>query len=103
MVRLHLFAEGQTEQTFADTVPRICALQRIVDDVPSPELIDDGQQTAPSKRIIAQFPQYGDLKTTVGTQMAERIGLETIRSKCPHFNAWVDRLEKLGEKSAAGQ
>ena len=57
----------------------------------------------PSKRIIAQFPQYSDLKTTVGPQMAERIGLETIRSKCPHFNAWVDRLEKLGEKSAAGQ
>ena len=77
----------------------ISALQRIADDLPSPELINDGQQTAPSKRIIAQFPQYGDLKTTIGTQMAERIGLETIRSKCPHFNAWLDRLEKLGAKS----
>ena len=62
-----------------------------------------GQHTAPSKRIIAQFPQYNDLKTTVGTQvaeqMAERIGLENIRSKCPHFKAWIDRLEKLGAKS----
>ena len=28
--------------------------------------------------------------------MAELIGLENIRSKCPHFNAWLERLEKLG-------
>ncbi len=96
MVRLHLFAEGQTEQTFANAVSQISALQKIVDEIQSPELIDDGQQTAPSKRIIAQFSQYNDLKTTVGTQMAERIGLENIRSKCPHFRAWIDRLEKLG-------
>ena len=88
---------------FENANSEISALQRIVDDVHSPELIDDGQQTAPSKKIIAQFPQYNDLKTTVGPQMAERIGLETIRSKCPHFNAWVGRLEKLGTKSAAGQ
>ena len=99
MARLHLFAEGQTEQTFANTVPQISALQRIVDDLPFPELINDGEQTDPSKRIIAQFPQYSDLKTTVGTQMAERIGLKTIRSKCPHFSAWIDRLEKLGAES----
>ena len=84
---------------FDNANSQISALQKIVDDVQSPELIDDGQQTAPSKRIIAQFPQYNDLKTTVGTQMAERIGLEDIRSNCPHFNAWLDRLEKLGAKS----
>jgi hypothetical protein len=63
-------------------------------DVQPPELIDDGQDTAPSKRIAAQFPNYS--KTTVGPQMAELIGLENIRSKCPHFNAWLERLEKLG-------
>ncbi len=72
----------------------ISALQSIVDDAQSPELIDDGQHTAPSKRIIAEFPEYS--KTTVGSQMAERIGLQNIRSKCPHFKVWVERLEKLG-------
>ena len=100
MVRLHLFAEGQTEQTFANTVlKRHLASFGVYNDVQFPELIDDGQHTAPSKRIIAQFPQYNDLKTTVGTQVAERIGLENIKSKCPHFKAWIDRLEKLGAKS----
>ena len=76
---------------FENADSQISALQR---DASSPELIDDGQHTAPSKRIIAQFPNYS--KTTVGPQMAELIGLENIRSKCPHFNAWLERLEKLG-------
>ncbi len=32
--------------------------------------------------------------------MAELIGLEKIRSKCPHFKSWVGRLEKLGMQPA---
>jgi len=24
------------------------------------------------------------------------IGLDTIRKECPHFRAWITRLEKLG-------
>ena len=34
------------------------ALQKIADGVESPERIDDGEHTAPSKRIIQQFPEY---------------------------------------------
>ena len=66
--------------------------------VNSPELINDGQHTSPSKRIIAQFPEYEGLKPTVGPQAAERIGLKAIRSRCPHFAAWVHRLEHLPEE-----
>ncbi|HEY9419923.1 MAG TPA: DUF4276 family protein, partial [Thermoanaerobaculia bacterium] len=62
----------------------------------TPELIDDGQDSAPSKRIIAEIPDYKDAKTVVGPQVAELIGLNVIRSKCPHFAAWLARLEKLG-------
>ena len=50
-------------------------LQTIANSVRSPELIDDGQHTAPSKRIAAQFPTYERLKATVGPQMAMLIGL----------------------------
>ena len=85
---------------FESAGSQIAALKRIADDAQSPELIDDGQHTAPSKRIIAQFPEYS--KTTVGPQMAELIGLENIRSKCPHFKAWVERLEKLGAEPSEG-
>lgn len=67
----------------------------------NPELIDDGPQTAPSKRIIAHFPDYEDAKTAIGPQVAELIGLGVIRDKCPHFAAWLSTLEKLGNPVGA--
>lgn len=73
----------------------IAALKVIAEDHASPELIDDGQHSAPSKRIIAQLPDYEDAKPAVGPQVAELIGLDVIRGKCPHFHAWLSRLENL--------
>jgi hypothetical protein len=75
---------------------QIAALKAIADAHATPELIDDGQHSAPSKRIIAQLPDYEDAKSAVGPQVAELIGLDVIRSKCSHFAAWLSRLEKLG-------
>ena len=95
----YLFSDVSQFAVFFDNArSHIAALQHIVDAVQSPELIDDGQHTAPSKRIITQFPEYKRSKITVGPQMAERIGLENIRSTCPHFEGWIERLEKLGVK-----
>lgn len=76
---------------------QIDALKAVADNHDSPELIDDGPHSAPSKRIIAELPDYKDAKSAVGPQIAELIGLDTIRSKCPHFAAWLSRLENLGE------
>ena len=75
---------------------RVRELQQVADGFSTPEHIDDGQHSAPSKRIIAQYPEYEDRKTSVGPQMAECIGLPTIRSACPHFDRWLGRLEQLG-------
>jgi Domain of unknown function (DUF4276) len=61
-------------------------------------LIDDGRDSAPSKRIIAELPDYEDAKPAVGPQVAELIGLNVIRGKCPHFAAWLSRLEQLGRQ-----
>jgi hypothetical protein len=74
----------------------ISALKTIADGKITPELINDGPHSAPSKRIIAEFPDYEDAKPVVGSQVAELIGLDVIRSKCPHFGAWLSRLEQLG-------
>ena len=99
----YLFADVSRFALFFDNAAsQISALQNVVDDVQSPELIDDGRQTNPSKKIIDQFPEYEDSKTTIGPQVAERIGLENIRSKCPHFKAWIERLEKLGAEAPEG-
>ena len=74
----------------------IAALKAIADSHNTPEGIDDGPYTAPSKRIIEKLPDYKGAKSIVGPLVAEWIGLDTIRRKCPHFASWLLRLETLG-------
>lgn len=91
-----LFVDPTAFETFyADCARQILALQALAQAHESPEEIDDGIQTAPSKRIIDQFPDYEGAKRTAGPQIAASIGLDAIREKCPHFGAWLMRLEKL--------
>jgi hypothetical protein len=70
------------------------ALARIRGRFPSPEDIDEGPTTAPSKRILGVLPDYD--KVLLGPLAIEEIGLEVIRSQCPHFDGWLRRLEALG-------
>lgn len=64
-------------------------------DFASPEWINDGADTAPSKRIINAIPAYADMKVSAGPIVAERIGLPILRERCRHFGAWLDQLEAL--------
>jgi len=92
----YLFSDPAWLRYFYDRHEKeIAALKAIAEEYASPELIDDGQHSAPSKRIIAQLSDYEGAKPVVGPQVAELIGLEVIRGKCPHFDAWLSRLEKL--------
>lgn len=97
-----LFADpGALAQYYADAPGldrKVEALRRLVADFDNPELIDDGEQTAPSKRIIEQFPEYEGEKPLAGPIIAGEIGLRAIRAKCHHFNEWLTRLEKLGAR-----
>lgn len=61
----------------------------------SPELIDDGADTAPSMRIVKEIPGYAGRKVSAGPRILGRIGLPTLRLKCPHFDAWICKLEAL--------
>ena len=61
----------------------------------NPELINDGVETAPCKRILREIPEYD--KVTAGVSVVEHIGLPTLREKCRHFNNWILALEHLGE------
>ncbi len=61
----------------------------------NPELINDSPQTAPSKRIIKEIPEYD--KVTAGVAVAGRIGVETLQEKCRHFDNWLHRLERLSK------
>ena len=69
------------------------SIQGVRDQFDTPEHINDSPLTAPSKRITALVPGYQ--KPLDGTNAALRIGLDTIRSQCPHFADWLTRLEQL--------
>ncbi|MFZ1729595.1 MAG: DUF4276 family protein [Bacteroidota bacterium] len=97
-----LFADPAQLQEFFDCSPSsLRQLARIAESTP-PELIDDGQHTAPSKRIIGEIPEYEGAKSTAGPLIAEAIGISRIREQCPHFNAWLSRLEGLAEQADIG-
>lgn len=63
----------------------------------NPELINEGQTTAPSKRILREVPPYD--KIVAGSLLALDLGLPLIRRRCPHFDAWTTKLEQLGQVS----
>jgi hypothetical protein len=68
-------------------------LKAVRDAFPSPEDINDAPRTAPSKRIFQIVPAYQ--KTLHGPLVTKRIGLETLRRECQHFNDWVTWLEGI--------
>ncbi|MBI3411798.1 MAG: DUF4276 family protein [Planctomycetes bacterium] len=69
-------------------------LKAIRADFDAPEEIDDSPETAPSKRIDKLSPVFQ--KPLHGVIAAQRIGIETIREECPHFNEWLTALENIG-------
>jgi hypothetical protein len=60
----------------------------------APEDVNEGRETAPSKRIIRHIPEYDGAKVVAGTLVAATIGLSTLRARCPHFDAWITELEQ---------
>ena len=66
-------------------------LQEIRNDAESPEHINDGYDTKPSKRLEDNLsPRYK--KTLHGPLAAEKITLSTIERECKHFREWMEKL-----------
>jgi len=72
--------------------------QAIVDECGEPEAIDDDPNSAPSKRILGLVPEYQ--KVVHGALAAQRIGINMMREKCPHFAAWVQELKALRKQES---
>jgi len=59
-----------------------------------PEAIDHGKKTHPSGRLEGY--DIGFRKTTA-VALLKKIGIPVIRAACPHFAAWLGRLETLAQ------
>ena len=75
----------------------IAALERIRRSFATPEDIDDGRRSAPSKRIARALQDYD--KPVHGPRVARAIGLPSIRAECPRFDRWVSWMEALGAEA----
>jgi len=60
-----------------------------------PEDINDGQHSAPSKRIVQHHQGYDREKPLHGTLAALSVGLPAMRAQCARFNAWVSWIQSL--------
>jgi len=82
----------------ADTLARsirvgVTRIQDVLAGHASPEDINDDPDGAPSKRLLALNPAYR--KVAMGKTIAEAVGIDQMRERCPHFDAWVGKLESL--------
>ena len=91
---------GELQRRIANSESGIKALQKDVLNL-EPEEINEGATTAPSKRIIRHVPIYERNKVRVGAPAAAAIGLNNLRTKCPHFGNWLSGLEALGSPHQA--
>jgi uncharacterized protein DUF4276 len=55
-----------------------------------PELVNDGPETAPSKRLLRYWPTY--VKTMDGPLAIAELGVAKLRAQCPHLDAWLTDL-----------
>jgi hypothetical protein len=74
------------------------AIQTLSGDIggQNPEDINHGKATHPAARIQGAIPKYYELKASNAYWVAAEIGLDTIRSRCPRFNAWLTGWESWG-------
>jgi hypothetical protein len=60
----------------------------------TPEDINEGVNTAPSKQVEGIYPAYR--KAVDGTLAAQAVGIETMRRECTHFRTWLERMNAWG-------
>lgn len=92
-----MFAKPAVVATHFDNPAAATAL---ADEIPrsgGPEAINQGQDTHPKARLRKHFPSYKE--SSDGPTLLSKIGIPAVRAQCPHFAAWLARLEALGAEA----
>ncbi len=72
-------------------------LTKDLQKIGNPELINNSPKSAPSKRIIKAIEgnkktHYNYNKPATGKYVTKNIGIDELRTKCKHFNEWIEEL-----------
>jgi Domain of unknown function (DUF4276) len=82
-----------TESDWSKYAPH---LSQIRNKYETPEHINGGYDTCPSRRLKALlFPNYN--KTLHATRAVTSVTLATIEQECTHFRAWLNTLRALAK------
>lgn len=97
MHELEALVLAEPDNLSAEFLGRDDAVQQLKKSIAgaAPEEINDGPETAPSKRIIKYLPEYDRRKRQAAPNVLCLTGLRVLRDRCPHFNRWLTRLEHL--------
>jgi len=79
------------EDDYLNDIDAIRKLRKKTADTP-PEDINNGFETAPSKRLLNAI-KYKKGSTPVA--WLEKITIDKVASCCPHFSDWIGKLSKL--------
>lgn len=70
-------------------------ISEILSECVEPEKINSSRETAPSKRLNLLKSSGKYKKVTEGIAIADQIGIDKMREKCPLFHQWINSLEQL--------
>ncbi len=69
-------------------------IEKILSECGEPEMINNSENTAPSKRLDL-LTNNKFKKTITGIEIAKSIGIEKMKEKCPLFKNWLCSIEGL--------
>lgn len=79
------------DKNFSDEECKKNEIQKILQQFPDPEMINDSPLTSPSHRLENIITGYH--KFIYGNLLAETIGLRNIYSENQHFREWIDKIK----------
>ncbi len=79
-----------------NTERQVAELKAELETFETPEHVNDGLHTHPKARIKRHVVDYDE--NVDGPAIANYIGLDLIRAKCPHFSEWLTGLEQLDSR-----
>lgn len=78
------------ELNFSGEEADLNEIKEIIESHPNPETINDGLETAPSKRLKNLIPAYK--KIVYGNIIIETNGIGEILNRCPRFRLWTEQI-----------
>lgn len=74
---------------------KVDAIEEVIRKCGEPESVNNSPLTAPSKRLAKWCGKKEFPKTSLGIAIAEELGIDVIRGRCPVFNSWLTTIESL--------